>query len=138
VTRRLHMILCIAWLVLSGVTVVTCRHCKMKCKNVWDVWAALCGTWTTPYTFGVVFAIAYGTAATVGARKFGLASQLAITGLLIPSIGPLLIMVLFDDRDATARKRARIDRGFCFVCGYDLRASPERCPECGTVPNRAK
>ena len=47
---------------------------------------------------------------------------------LIFIIAPLIWLVLW----ARARQRAR-RFGYCPACGYDLRATPHRCPECGAT-----
>lgn len=52
--------------------------------------------------------------------------------VLLSGITPLVWLVAFK------RKRRRDFAGRCLACGYDLRATPERCPECGTISDGAK
>jgi hypothetical protein len=51
----------------------------------------------------------------------------AAAALGLPPLGLLRSLV------AHARTRRRARRGLCRTCGYDLRATPEQCPECGAL-----
>lgn len=68
------------------------------------------------------------------APKYGQTSAFVLYGssiyVILLSSMPLLWIVVRD----TARKRQTSKRrrlGLCLTCGYDLRGSVDRCPECG-------
>jgi hypothetical protein len=46
----------------------------------------------------------------------------------------LLLWPLWLNVFTSVRARFRARRNRCIKCGYDLRASPDRCPECGAAP----
>ena len=60
---------------------------------------------------------------------------------LLVSVLPFAAMIAGIVYGRFHRRRAKLefafetDRGLCARCGYDLRSTPDRCPECGTVRN---
>jgi hypothetical protein len=52
--------------------------------------------------------------------------------LLFIASSVLPVLWIWDtDRRGRVKRRARL--GLCLACGYDLRATPDRCPECGAA-----
>jgi hypothetical protein len=59
-------------------------------------------------------------------------------GIYCPHWFLALLLLTLPLQQVVAAQRARLNRqrDLCECCGYDLRESPDRCPECGT-PNPA-
>jgi hypothetical protein len=82
-----------------------------------------------PYHFDVAgFAAGSGPYATMPARSAGVVIVPCWAVTLLALLPPLLWFHRW--RQAKLRSGANL----CRACGYDLRATPDRCPECGAVP----
>ena len=94
----------------------------------WGQWGSLIGSlvlfWLLSPILAPIAAIGY-------ARELSTHSPLSTIALMSAYLLPLAIY------DTTMRSRQRrSDRqaaNLCTSCGYDLRATPHRCPECGAT-----
>ncbi len=63
--------------------------------------------------------------------------ELSIKALLIIFLVlPIYSVVNVFSQRRMAQKRCMA--GCCIVCGYDLRGTPDRCPECSSIPTLKK
>lgn len=57
--------------------------------------------------------------------------------VIFPTWALASVLAILPTLRLVRRYRKRMTReGCCTVCGYDLCATPDRCPECGTIPPR--
>jgi tRNA(Ile2) C34 agmatinyltransferase TiaS len=61
--------------------------------------------------------------------------DLVCQGIGVSVIGAMMLSLVWQFI-SRLRDKSRIDPNVCEECGYDLRATPQRCPECGTVNKR--
>src|SRR5688500_13168421 len=70
----------------------------------------------------------------LGPKTFVDRDSVSIPCWLLMIITGILPATLVRRAALHVRSRRRVARGLCRACGYDVRASTGRCPECGEAP----
>jgi hypothetical protein len=88
--------------------------------------------------------LAFSGFGTLGINKFGVTpsgwtsfSHVVNVPHWLAAISTAIVPSLWLVDTKLRRAKARRIAGLCPTCSYDLRATPERCPECGTIPTTA-
>ena len=66
---------------------------------------------------------------------FGMSPELAMV-LCLPAMAVVGLSIYATREYREGLRRWRRDTHRCAVCGNDLRMTPDRCPECGEVPDQ--
>ena len=93
------------------------------------------GQWTTDWNFAGVQLWIGSVLASSGSGAAMHVATARVRAIIIPFwlLSLLLSTPLLVSAKKRHRRRWRLRHGLCVACGFDLRASSDRCPECGGV-----
>jgi hypothetical protein len=123
----------------------TWRECGFKAFALHGkyiiLWTGNTGTWmNTSYyntrTNGLGFGFNHSPSGPVPSVKNE--TYIPLGTVIFPLWLPFGAAIIFIGLLWRFRSISSIDPGLCKVCGYDLRATPDRCPECGTVSRKVE
>lgn len=83
------------------------------------------------------FVLLWAAVAGIGFVSYVLAWHSRPIGFIVIMLGLSCVMTIATIAACRKMRQQLLDErrrsGQCLVCGYDLRETPDRCPECGTV-----